>query len=246
MMVWQLHSGEPRPTVETRAPMSCPTTPDARGRSRRGFTLIELLVVIAVIGLLAALSLSVISRAIRHAERANCSSNLRQIYLITVAYSNDYHRALPPLDPGTHSLWIASPCIQDIAVTYKFTPKCFYCPSNDWELMQTNFKNDTWSLVSGGPTVRFGYIHLSYRKAYVGTLHGEVIFARKLTGYKSPASTPYYVDFISPNNPEVYPHTNGGNELMMDGAVAWHSELDTELHYSRSADVMMPYSEFFW
>jgi prepilin-type N-terminal cleavage/methylation domain-containing protein len=219
--------------------------PPSQGE-RQAFTLIELLVVIAVVMLLAALSLSVVSRAIRHAERTNCTSNLHQVYLMTVAYAKDYHRRLPPLDPGKHSLWIADPCIQDIVRAYRFEPKCFYCPANAWSLIESNFKDNQWSLVSGGPKVRFGYIHLSERKAYIGILHGNVELVRKLTGYRNPGLMPYYVDFISPNNLEVSSHLDGGNELTMDGACRWHAELGTEMHYSRNADSMMPYSEFHW
>ena len=221
-------------------------TRSLRAGRRGGFTLIELLVVIAVIMLLAALSLSVVSRAIQHAERTNCSSNLHQIHIMSVAYAKDYHQLLPHLDPGSHSLWIASRAIQDITRMRTFEPRCFYCPSNDWDLIRTNFDSNQWSLVSGGPKVRFGYIHLSYRKAYNGVLHGEVRLLKKFTGQTRPSQTPYYVDFISPNNLAVYSHDNGGNVLMIDGRVVWRAELETEMHYSRNADSMMPYSEFHW
>ncbi len=56
------------------------------------FTLIELLVVIAVIALLIALLLPAIERARRVAQQMVCLSNLRQIHVASMAYSNDYEK----------------------------------------------------------------------------------------------------------------------------------------------------------
>lgn len=55
-----------------------------------GFTLIELLVVIAIILLLAAILFPVFGRARDNARRSTCLSNLRQIALAEMQYTQDY------------------------------------------------------------------------------------------------------------------------------------------------------------
>jgi len=223
------------------------THPTARpAPRRRGFTLVELLVVIAVITILASLLLPVVTRAQQQGRRAECTNNLRQIHAMAIMYSKDYKFLLPHLDPGSHSLWIANKAITRMVEIYRFQPQVFYCPMNAWDLINVNFDNNSWSLVNNGASIRFGYIHLSHRAAYNGTLDPSVEFVRSLLTVATPSTTPYYVDFLSTNNPECYPHQTGGNAMTLDGAVRWRPTSDMRVLYTRNADVMMPYSEFRW
>jgi prepilin-type N-terminal cleavage/methylation domain-containing protein/prepilin-type processing-associated H-X9-DG protein len=104
---------------------------------RRAFTLIELLVVIAIVALLAALMFPVFSRARENARRTTCQSNMKQIGLGLLAYSQDFDETFvpdwfgsgpSPTDPeGTpngHYKWM------DAIYPYTKSEQIFNCPSH--------------------------------------------------------------------------------------------------------------------
>lgn len=62
---------------------------------RLAFTLIELLVVIAIIAILAAILFPVFARARENARKSSCQSNLKQIGLGALQYSQDYDEKYP-------------------------------------------------------------------------------------------------------------------------------------------------------
>jgi prepilin-type N-terminal cleavage/methylation domain-containing protein/prepilin-type processing-associated H-X9-DG protein len=62
---------------------------------RRGFTLIELLVVVAIIAILAAILFPVFAQAREKARQTSCLSNIKQLTLGFIMYSQDYDESFP-------------------------------------------------------------------------------------------------------------------------------------------------------
>lgn len=104
------------------------------GQMRRdGFTLIELLVVIAIIAILAAILFPVFARARENARRASCQSNLKQIGLGVMQYTQDYDEKLPARVVFTNPTRSWRVIIQP----YVKSTQLFACPSNTGNTLDT-------------------------------------------------------------------------------------------------------------
>ncbi len=65
-------------------------------RFRRAFTLVELLVVVGIIAVLMGVLMPALGKARESARRAICASNIRQLYVASMAYATDNRGFLPP------------------------------------------------------------------------------------------------------------------------------------------------------
>ncbi|GBC96059.1 hypothetical protein HRbin16_01860 [bacterium HR16] len=72
---------------------------------KRAFTLIELLVVIAIIAILAAILFPVFAQAREKARQSACLSNVKQLGLGAIMYTQDYDETFP----RDHSIWPTPP-----------------------------------------------------------------------------------------------------------------------------------------
>src|SRR5689334_10345663 len=94
-----------------------------------GFTLIELLIVIAIIAILAAILFPVFSRARENARRSSCQSNLKQLGLGFLQYSQDFDEYIPRYQygscctPNTQYNW------HDAIYAYVRSVQVYNCPS---------------------------------------------------------------------------------------------------------------------
>lgn len=126
------------------------------GKQPGAFTLIEILVVIAIISILASILFPVFARARENARRASCQSNLKQIGMGMMMYSQDYDERLVPqsiFGPGEHggaSNFYWNYCI----APYVKSEQIYVCPSrsqtslNYYKSPQTNYGYNR----SGQPT----------------------------------------------------------------------------------------------
>ena len=99
----------------------------SRTHSHLGFTLIELLVVIAIIAILAAILFPAFARARENARRASCQSNLKQIGLGVLQYTQDYDEKFPlhnVTPPGGRQLTFFG-----VIQPYLKSTQLYQCPS---------------------------------------------------------------------------------------------------------------------
>jgi prepilin-type N-terminal cleavage/methylation domain-containing protein/prepilin-type processing-associated H-X9-DG protein len=110
-------------------------------KKRRAFTLIELLVVIAIISILSSMIFPSFGRAREGARRSSCSSNLRQIGLAIVMYTDDNDERYPIMDarvtfPFEFPVPVTCPATYEVPASWAATLRpyaksdsMFVCPS---------------------------------------------------------------------------------------------------------------------
>ena len=202
---------------------------------RNGFTLIELLVVIAIIAILAAILFPVFARARENARRASCMSNMKQIGLGFLQYTQDYDEKYPT------QLTAAG----DTAYAYAFDPaqinwvngvfpyiksqQIFACPSQ--KVISLNAPGDSpvsymmngmldRGIAGGGITE--AQVTESARTYLLWEAGGTYDWSRRYPNDCTPAMTGCdlgAVPFVGIAPPMI--HLDGANYGFVDGHVKW-------------------------
>lgn len=154
---------------------------------RRGFTLIELLVVVAIIAILAAILFPVFAKARENARRTACVSNLKQIGLAFLQYTQDNDERYPLSSfPSNQTSWTVSaqPYIKNIQL--------FHCASDD---------STRWDTPVAPPTSNY------YTTSYIMSawFAGTAKYA-KLSAMQSPASVIMLADANTDNTQRDHFH----------------------------------------
>lgn len=185
---------------------------------RKGFTLIEILVVISIISLLAAILFPVFARARENARRASCTSNLKQIGLGIMMYSQDYDETFPPGaytdGSGNKIIW------RSLVQPYVKSTQLFQCPSLQVQL--DHGIPDSYGCNYNDPTVTTvaiaGLMSWSsgFKLAAVNNASGTI-----LIGERQNMDWPALPSTIVHNNAVTKVHFEGSNFAFADGHVKW-------------------------
>lgn len=212
-------------------------------KQRTAFTLIELLVVIAIIAVLAAILFPVFARARENARRASCMSNVKQIALGIMMYSQDYDEKTMPVSTtvgsGTCPDADISKCVGwSIALEpYLKSAQIFQCPS---ETTSPSISGTTyWSYTdyfinynaAGVSAARFEYPTMT-------VLLGEAQGGGKTDNYSYGGKTTDAPAGVTRAKIDgATRHLDGSNWAFVDGHVKWlkgNADGTSEVVYNNS------------
>lgn len=206
---------------------------------RAAFTLIELLVVIAIISILAAILFPVFGRARENARRTSCLSNMKQIGLGIMQYTQDYDEHYTPCTTCTIFGAPLGACAPNYAILwpqilqpYVKSQQIFQCPSD----------TDTTSVSTWAASVPpAGYVapfHTSYLAAFNIMYNSPMLAAVQSPsttviisdgGVRSSASDPYVTSIAKPTAWILVDPTDGNAQSANED---WAAPTDRHLETS--------------
>ncbi len=223
------------------------------GTRKRGFTLIELLVVISIIAILSAILFPVFSRARENARRAACMSNMKQLGLAFLQYTQDFDEQLPLNSANTGDV---RPCSWDaciapyagIKVQNGLSPMIYRCPSDVSANSRRSYSIPYWgnyapddggtfvfrTVVTALPGAPSANVFIGEKLAVIPEPSRTIMLAERPSSKPvTPSDDPTYVT----NNFGAYPgsYVNGpggaGGENMQDEAYPGRTSHSTGWNY---------------
>jgi len=228
-------------------------------RTKKAFTLIELLVVIAVIAILAAILLPALAKAKERAMRASCMNNVRQIGIGSLMYAGDYNNFLPQKTLSGDWPHDMTKLTADLFVNAGLqNPKVFYCPGT-LAIINNTSETNWWDFTADRRVL--GYMFFNKRSATDNRVGiNGCFFIGKTSDTNRPVDTAWVADetmsltqtapynFVIPsgNVAPIYGGAYkpahrvgnlavGGNNLYLDGHVAWQRFRDMLPRYQPSS-----------
>ncbi len=205
---------------------------------KRAFTLIELLVVIAIIAILAAILFPVFARARENARRTSCMSNLKQINLGMIQYTQDYDEHYPVYIPSNGVSGARPYGWADALDPYLKSTQIFQCPSESTgpaaSPESTGYSDYAYNLWIGG----FYTTSSASRQAGLSlSLFTQPTLSVVLCDYQATSSIGYITGgnpgyansgyFYNPTDtglaliPGGVRHLDGANMAFVDGHAKW-------------------------
>ena len=202
----------------------------------RAFTLVELLTVIAIIALLAAILFPVFAQARDKARGISCVSNLRQMGMALVQYTQDYDGNMPNNDnSGGGGRWestfdmmrpyyksdqvLICPAATEADKFHIFSdssrPLCTYSINNTYWYDGTEKTFEKPGMLESAFADPSNTVFLGDSKAEGGNAWGF-----QVTGYQYMATTPITQGSGSQGS-FSYRHRGGANFVFFDGHVKW-------------------------
>ncbi len=160
--------------------------------NKKGFTLIELLVVISIIAILSGILFPVFARARENARRSACMSNMKQLGLAFLQYTQDFDEQLPlnAANSGTVRPCSWDACIAPyagVAVQSGLSPLIFRCPSDVSANVRRSYSVPYWG--NYAPDDGGTFIFRSVPTPLPGAPSAVVFIGEKLAVIPEPSRT---------------------------------------------------------
>lgn len=188
---------------------------------RRGFTLIELLVVIAIIAILAAILFPVFARAREKARQTSCLSNLKELGLAALMYTQDYDETFPRNRAGGPPY--IGPYWQQIIEPYIKNRQIFICPSD--KLRAVGYGPCCRIFTNGGTGLDMAKLQYPAETGMIVDYGGASPFdpaAGSAGYYIHPPSRAWCTGTATCPSSVSMRHNEGANVVLCDGHAKWY------------------------